>query len=82
MKQLYLFDNGYHELQHDEEKDEMIERAINFLDKLPEHNIKPAGVINYADFEIKIPKKGKGPKAVAIFVLIGVLILIIRRLRK
>jgi hypothetical protein len=60
----------------------MIERAINFLDKLPEHKIKPAGVINYADFEIKIPKKGKGLKGAAIVVLIGVLIYIIKRLRK
>jgi alpha-beta hydrolase superfamily lysophospholipase len=30
-KQLHLFDEGYHEMQHDEEKDELLERGLRFL---------------------------------------------------
>jgi esterase/lipase len=39
-KKLHLFENGYHELQHDEEKDELLERAFQFLNEIPNSMIK------------------------------------------
>ena len=30
-KKLHLYENGYHELQHDEEKGDMLDRAVEFI---------------------------------------------------
>lgn len=82
-KQLFLFDNGYHEMQHDEEKDELLERGLQFLESLPENKLKPAGVINFSDFEIPLRKKSNGlRKGALLLAVVGILVLLLRRLRK
>jgi acylglycerol lipase len=82
-KQLFLFDNGYHELQHDEEKDELLERGLNFLESLPQNKVKPAGVINFSDYEIPLPKKShKVRNGALLLAVVGILVFLLRRLRK
>jgi acylglycerol lipase len=34
-RKLHLFERGYHELQHDEERDELLEHGLKFLEELP-----------------------------------------------
>ena len=82
-KKLQLYDNGYHELQHDEEKDDMLGKALEFIEKLPNYVIKPAGQINYKDFALSPPpKKKKGALIIKILVALGIIIFILRRLRR
>lgn len=51
-KKLHLFDNGYHELQHDEECDEMLRIASCWLPEIP---TSPLGALN---LQRRRPRKG------------------------
>lgn len=82
-RKLHLFQRGYHELQHDEEKEEMLTTALNFIDNLPATMIREVGRIVYKDWAIKLKPKQHPMRNIAkCLVIVGVLIFIYRRFLK
>jgi len=82
-RRLHLFKKGYHELQHDEEKDELLEKALQFLESLPETMKKPFGKIVYADLAFKTKPRVRFLRNFSkVAVLIGILFFIYRRFFK
>ena len=80
---MVLFPKGYHELQHDEEKDDMLDQAIKFLEKLPENMKRPFGKIVYNDLAFKIKPRTHTLKTVTrIIIILGILYLLYRRFFK
>ncbi len=70
-------------MQHDEEKDELLERGLRFLESLPAYMVKPAGAINYKDLEVAAkPKKNPLKSAFPILAIIAIIIGFIRVYRK
>ena len=69
-KQLYLFEKGFHELQHDVEKDELLEAAAKFLDSLPRKS--PFGKLNILPIETKVKTDYR-----KLYVLLAVIIFLI-----
>ena len=70
-KQIHLFENGFHELQHDVEKDELLECSMRFIESLP--NKLPVGRLNVFPIEIRKKKMTKHYIAIAIIVLLLVI---------
>lgn len=77
-KEYYEFPNGYHEMQHDAEKDELLEKSLEFIRKLPE--LKNFGVASI--YPIQKPKPKNKLSTKLLIILIGVLIFIIRKIRQ
>lgn len=75
-KEFHLFQQGYHELQHDNQKDELLEKALKFIKKLPNpKNFGPMMV-----HPIRKPQKSKTP-IIKIIVIIVVLLAIIKKFK-
>ncbi len=77
-KKLHLFETGYHELQHDQEKDELLENGSKFLIELPETMAKPFGKLNVQNIDTK-PKKNH---FLAKFIIAVCVILILMKVLK
>jgi hypothetical protein len=73
-----LFEQGYHELQHDEERGELLEKAIQFYSTLPKYVIKPFGKCVVAKI---LPSPSNHLKKILILVAIALLGFIIRYLK-
>lgn len=79
-RKLFLFERGYHELQHDEEKDEMLDNALKFVTELPEIKIKALGNVVYSELEVKLkPKEHPLKNGLRIVVVLGILFFLYRR---
>lgn len=79
-RKLHLFERGYHELQHDEERDEMLDAGLKFLESLPGELVKPLGNIVYANLAVKMkPKEHPLKNGVKIAVILGILFFLYRR---
>lgn len=82
-RKLHLFEKGYHELQHDEEKEEMLTMALNFVDSLPATMNREVGRIVYGDWAFKLKPKEHPMRNVArLLVIVGVLVFIYKRFLK
>ena len=61
----------------------MLEKAINFLEKLPENMKRPFGKISYDDLAFKIkPRKHTLKTITRIVIILGILYLLYRRFFK
>lgn len=75
-REYHLFDNGYHELQHDKEKDELLDLALEFLQRIP--NPKNFGPMSI--HPIKKPVK-KGLPYIKIILAIVAVLFMLRRFK-
>ena len=77
-KKLNLFETGYHELQHDQEKDELLELGSKFLAELPEGMTKPFGKLNIKNIDTG---KKKNHFIIKFIVVVCVIFILIRVLK-
>lgn len=77
-KKLHLFETGYHELQHDQEKDELLETGFKYLSELPQHLVKPLGKIQVENIDTTLKPQNFFRN---IAILIVVLIVLMRVLK-
>jgi len=79
-RKLYLFERGYHELQHDEERDEMLEEGLRFLESLPGPMKRAVGNVVYSDLALKRkPRCHKIRNSIRVAVVLGLLFFLYRR---
>ena len=82
-RKLHLFEYGYHELQHDEEKDELLKLALNYLEELPKSLKVPFGRIVESELRFRPkPKRHTIKYGTRIVILLGILFFIYRRFFK
>ena len=82
-RRLHLFKKGYHELQHDEEKDELLEKSIKFFESLPETMKRSVGNIVYANLAFKTKPRVRFLRNFSkIAILLGILFFLYRRFFK
>ena len=77
-KKLHLFETGYHELQHDQEKDELLESGSNYLKELPAHLVKAFGKLNVQKIDTK-PKRNHFLRNLLIVVIVALVLLKVLR---
>lgn len=76
-REFYEFPQGYHEMQHDNEREELLERSMQFINKLP--NLKNFGLMTTR--HIPKPKPNNRIVLKVILVLIAILGLLARKYR-
>lgn len=76
-KEFHLFPQGYHELQHDNEKDDLLEKSLQFIKKLP--NLKNFGPVMVHPIRKAPPSKRPLLK---IIILLIAIIALIRKFKK
>lgn len=81
-KKLHLFETGYHELQHDQEKDDLLELGSKFLAELPESMVKPFGKLNVQNIDTRRKKSNFLMKFVTVVCVILILMRVLKSKRK
>lgn len=78
-KQIHLFENGYHEMQHDEERDEILTRGLQFINSLPESLCRSLGTVAVKPFETR--KKSSPMKSYLIIAAVVALVALYKYLK-
>jgi len=60
----------------------MLERALEFINKVPEYMVKNFGTIKYEELAFREHKSEKQKRVVKIVVLIGLILLVIKLYRR